>query len=42
MMGGILACGVTHAGICPLDLVKCRMQVKNNNKKQNFVKNKII
>jgi solute carrier family 25 phosphate transporter 3 len=26
MMGGILACGVTHAAICPLDVVKCRRQ----------------
>lgn len=27
MMGGALACGVTHAAICPLDIVKCRKQV---------------
>jgi solute carrier family 25 phosphate transporter 3 len=27
MIGGALACGLTHAGICPLDIVKCRMQV---------------
>jgi solute carrier family 25 phosphate transporter 3 len=27
MMGGALACGLTHAAICPLDIVKCRMQV---------------
>ena len=24
MVGGILACGVTHMGVCPLDVVKCR------------------
>ena len=27
MVGGIFACGVTHAAVCPLDIVKCRMQV---------------
>ena len=27
MIGGIFACGVTHAAVCPLDIVKCRMQV---------------
>jgi solute carrier family 25 (mitochondrial phosphate transporter), member 3 len=27
MLGGILACGVTHAGITPLDVAKCNMQV---------------
>ncbi|TMW69497.1 hypothetical protein Poli38472_001653 [Pythium oligandrum] len=27
MIGGILACGVTHAAITPLDVVKCNMQV---------------
>merc|ERR1711943_139982 len=26
MMGGILSCGITHAAVCPLDLVKCRLQ----------------
>ena len=26
MMGGILACGVTHMAVCPLDVVKCRRQ----------------
>ncbi|EEB05533.2 inorganic phosphate transporter [Schizosaccharomyces japonicus yFS275] len=26
-LGGILACGTTHTGITPLDLVKCRKQV---------------
>lgn len=24
MMGGILACGLTHTAIVPLDVVKCR------------------
>ena len=28
MMGGILSCGITHAIVCPLDIVKCRMQVR--------------
>lgn len=26
MTGGIFACGLTHALICPLDIVKCRKQ----------------
>lgn len=26
MVGGILSCGLTHAAITPLDVVKCRMQ----------------
>jgi len=25
--GGVLSCGITHTGITPLDLVKCRLQV---------------
>merc|ERR1711935_1315586 len=25
-MGGILSCGITHTIVCPLDIVKCRMQ----------------
>lgn len=25
--GGILSCGITHTGVVPLDLVKCRIQV---------------
>lgn len=29
MMGGILACGLTHTAITPLDLVKCRRQVRS-------------
>ncbi|KAF5316496.1 hypothetical protein D9619_006362 [Psilocybe cf. subviscida] len=27
MLGGALACGITHAGITPLDVAKCNMQV---------------
>ena len=27
VLGGILACGLTHAAICPLDVTKCNMQV---------------
>ncbi|KAF8909351.1 mitochondrial carrier protein [Gymnopilus junonius] len=27
LLGGILACGITHAGITPLDVAKCNMQV---------------
>ncbi|KAH8111087.1 mitochondrial carrier protein [Phellopilus nigrolimitatus] len=27
MLGGVLACGFTHAGITPLDVTKCNMQV---------------
>lgn len=26
-LGGMLACGLTHALVTPLDLVKCRKQV---------------
>ena len=25
--GGVLSCGLTHAAVCPLDVVKCNMQV---------------
>lgn len=28
MMGGVLACGLTHTAVTPLDLVKCRKQVQ--------------
>lgn len=24
MFGGMMACGLTHTAICPLDVVKCR------------------
>jgi hypothetical protein len=27
LVGGILACGLTHTAICPLDVTKCNMQV---------------
>jgi len=27
LMGGALACGMTHTLVCPLDVVKCNMQV---------------
>ena len=27
MVAGVLACGLTHAAVCPLDIVKCRRQV---------------
>jgi len=30
MMGGILSCGITHTLVCPLDIVKCRMQVSDS------------
>lgn len=33
MMGGILSCGLTHTAVCPLDIVKCRMQVDPANYK---------
>lgn len=38
MTGGVLACGVTHTGIVPLDLVKCRKQVKTHIKTIFFKK----
>ncbi|KAI0408862.1 mitochondrial phosphate carrier protein [Xylaria palmicola] len=34
--GGLLACGVTHTAVTPLDLVKCRRQVDPNLYKGNF------
>eukprot|EP01004_Peranema_trichophorum_P005836 NODE_4680_length_1131_cov_50.397817_g4152_i0.p1 GENE.NODE_4680_length_1131_cov_50.397817_g4152_i0~~NODE_4680_length_1131_cov_50.397817_g4152_i0.p1 ORF type:complete len:343 (-),score=57.59 NODE_4680_length_1131_cov_50.397817_g4152_i0:103-999(-) len=27
MIGGVLSCGLTHTAVCPLDVVKCNMQV---------------
>ena len=27
-LGGLLSCGITHTMVTPLDLVKCRLQVK--------------
>ena len=29
MVGGIFSCGLTHTFVVPLDLVKCRMQVRS-------------
>ncbi|KAF2155902.1 mitochondrial carrier [Myriangium duriaei CBS 260.36] len=34
--GGLLACGVTHWAVTPLDLVKCRRQVDSKLYKGNF------
>ncbi|KAJ2892197.1 hypothetical protein MKZ38_010133 [Zalerion maritima] len=34
--GGILACGITHTAVTPLDLVKCRRQVDSKLYKGNF------
>ncbi|KAL1986724.1 hypothetical protein VTN96DRAFT_5929 [Rasamsonia emersonii] len=34
--GGLLACGLTHTAVTPLDLVKCRRQVDPNLYKGNF------
>lgn len=28
-IGGVLSCGVTHTLVTPLDLVKCRRQVRS-------------
>ncbi|KAJ1837865.1 Cu/Pi carrier, partial [Coemansia sp. RSA 486] len=28
--GGVLACGLTHFALTPLDMLKCRMQVNKN------------
>ncbi|KAL8269743.1 hypothetical protein Esti_006342 [Eimeria stiedai] len=27
MLGGVLSCGLTHTAVCPLDVIKCKMQV---------------
>ena len=29
-VGGALSCGITHTAVTPLDLVKCRLQVRLN------------
>lgn len=34
--GGLLACGLTHTAVTPLDLVKCRRQVNSKLYKGNF------
>ena len=31
MLGGIISCGSTHTLVCPLDIIKCRMQVSFTN-----------
>lgn len=36
MFGGVLSCGITHTGICPLDVVKCNMQVNPEKYKTLF------
>lgn len=28
LFGGVLACGLTHTAVCPLDIVKCNMQTE--------------
>ncbi|KAF2754316.1 mitochondrial carrier [Pseudovirgaria hyperparasitica] len=35
-LGGLMACGLTHAAVTPLDLVKCRRQVDSKMYKGNF------
>ncbi|KAH3902771.1 probable Mitochondrial phosphate carrier protein 2 [Saccharomycodes ludwigii] len=35
-LGGLLACGPTHSLVCPLDVVKCRLQVDRSLYKGNF------
>lgn len=35
-LGGLLACGVTHTAVTPLDLVKCRRQVNSKLYSSNF------
>ena len=30
-LGGLLSCGITHTLVTPLDLVKCRLQVRPPN-----------
>lgn len=34
LLGGVLACGITHTAICPLDVTKCNMQVCEFNRKE--------
>ncbi|KAF2468057.1 mitochondrial carrier [Lindgomyces ingoldianus] len=36
IFGGVLACGLTHTAVTPLDLVKCRRQVDSKMYKGNF------
>jgi hypothetical protein len=42
MIGGLLACGLTHAAITPLDVVKCKRQVKIIKIRKIKIKIKII
>lgn len=28
MIAGVLSCGLTHTAVCPLDVIKCNMQVR--------------
>ncbi|MCJ1481004.1 hypothetical protein MMC06_001160 [Schaereria dolodes] len=35
-LGGLLACGLTHTAVTPLDLVKCRRQVDSKMYRGNF------
>jgi len=35
-LGGLMACGLTHTAVTPLDLVKCRRQVDSKMYKGNF------
>lgn len=35
-IGGVMACGLTHTAVTPLDLVKCRRQVDSKMYKGNF------
>lgn len=35
-LGGILSCGLTHAAMTPVDLVKCRKQVRKVHRKRFF------
>ncbi|KAF2200884.1 mitochondrial carrier [Delitschia confertaspora ATCC 74209] len=41
-LGGIIACGPTHTGVTPLDLVKCRRQVDSKMYQSNFQAWKMI
>jgi hypothetical protein len=36
VLGGILACGLTHTAMCPLDVTKCNMQVRDQIKSIDF------
>jgi hypothetical protein len=38
MIGGLLACGLTHAAITPLDVVKCKRQVKIIKRRKTKIK----